>query len=130
MGVAEAVEVVGDPDVARRLGADVVGRLPDVRTMVVQCKRYAPTRAIASREMRDLMGAKVHFGADVAVFATTSRFSRPSRAPAVRHGILAVHRDHLGLWDNGASLPTPADVNGAGQGDREHRARWKETYGR
>ncbi|MGK5449174.1 restriction endonuclease [Streptomyces radiopugnans] len=109
-------------------GADVVGRLPDGRTMVVQCKRYAPNRTIASREIRDLMGAKVHFGADVAVFVTTSRFSRPSQALAVEHGILAVHRDHLGLWNNGASLPALAGVNGAGQGDREHRARWKETY--
>lgn len=48
-------------------GADVVGRLPDGRTMVIQCKRYAPTRTIAIREMRDLLGAKVHFGADLAV---------------------------------------------------------------
>ncbi|WP_307792503.1 restriction endonuclease [Streptomyces verrucosisporus] len=110
-------------------GADVVGRLPDGRTMVVQCKRYAPRRTIASREIRDLMGAKVHFGAEVAVFVTTSRFSRPSQALAVEHGILAVHRDHLGLWNNGASLPALAGVNGAGQGDREHRARWRNTYG-
>ncbi|WP_409470602.1 hypothetical protein [Streptomyces sp. HC307] len=45
--------------------------------------------------MRDLLGAKVHFGADLAVFVTTTRFSRPSER-------FAVHRDHLGMWNNGA----------------------------
>jgi hypothetical protein len=40
--------------------------------------RYAPDRVIPSREPRDLLGAQVHFGADVAVFVTTTRFSRRS----------------------------------------------------
>lgn len=110
-------------------GADVVGKLPDGRTMVIQCKRYTPRSTIASRELRDLLGARVHFGADVAVFVTTTRFSRPSEAFAVEHGILAVHRDHLGLWNNGTSLQSLLGVNGAGQGDRRHHARWKKTYG-
>lgn len=111
-------------------GADVVGRLPDGRTMVIQCKRYAPSSTIASRELRDLLGAKVHFRADVAVFVTTTRFSRPSERFAVEHGILAVHRDHLGLWNNGASLLSLSRVNGRGQGDSRHRARWKQAYGK
>lgn len=111
-------------------GADVVGRLPDGRSLVIQCKRYAPTGTIASRELRDLLGAKVHFGADLAVFVTTTRFSRPSERFALQHGILAVHRDLLGLWNNGASLLSLADVNGRGQGDARHRARWKQAYGK
>nr|WP_187327085.1 restriction endonuclease [Streptomyces sp. SID4921] len=111
-------------------GADVVGRLPDGRTMVIQCKRYSPTRAIASREMRDLLGAKVHFGADLAVFVTTTRFSRPSEGFAVQHGILAVHRDHLGLWNSGASMLSLGEVNGGGQGDTRHRTRWRQAYGK
>ncbi|MFF5366064.1 restriction endonuclease [Streptomyces sp. NPDC013187] len=111
-------------------GADVVGRLPDGRSVVIQCKRYTPTSTIASRELRDLLGAKVHFGADLAVFVTTTRFSRPSERFALQHGILAVHRDHLGLWNNGASLLSLTEVNGRGQGDSRHRARWKQAYGR
>ncbi|MBB3077620.1 restriction system protein [Streptomyces violarus] len=111
-------------------GADVVGRLPDGRSMVIQCKRYAPTSTIASRELRDLLGARVHFGADLAVFVTTTRFSRPSESFAVRHDILAVHRDHLGLWNNGTSLLSLTEVNGQGQGDSRHRARWKRAYER
>ncbi|GAA3130506.1 restriction endonuclease [Streptomyces rectiviolaceus] len=110
-------------------GADVVGRLPDGRTMVVQCKRYAPSSAIATRELRDLLGSRVHFGADVAIFVTTTRFSRPSETFAAGHGIVAVHRDHLGLWNSGASLESLLGVSGAGQGDTRHRARWKKTYG-
>jgi len=110
-------------------GADVLGRLPDGRTMVVQCKRYAPSRAIPNRELRDLLGARVHFGADVAVFVTTSRFTGPSEKFAVQHDILAVHRDLLGLWNNGARLLAVAGVNGRGQGDARHRARWKQAYG-
>lgn len=110
-------------------GADVLGRLPDGRTMVVQCKRYAPSRAIPNRELRDLLGARVHFRADVAVFVTTSRFTGPSERFALEHAILAVHRDLLGLWNNGASLVSLGPVNGRGQGDARHRARWKKAYG-
>jgi restriction system protein len=110
-------------------GADVLGRLPDGRTMVVQCKRYAPSRAIPTRELRDLLGSQVHFRADLAVFVTTSRFTGPSEKFAPAHGILLVHRDHLGLWNNGASLMSLSEVNGRGQGDARHRARWKQAYG-
>ncbi|MFI6551200.1 restriction endonuclease [Streptomyces prunicolor] len=125
-GCTEVRQVGGSHD----NGADVLGRLPDGRTMVVQCKRYAPSSTIASRELRDLLGAQVHFRADVAVFVTTTRFSRPSEKFAVEHGILAVHRDLLGLWNDGASLLSLSRVNGHGQGNSRHRARWKQVYGK
>ncbi|MEK2477121.1 restriction endonuclease [Streptomyces noursei] len=111
-------------------GADVRGCLSDGRTMVIQCKRYAPSRAIASREVRDLRGAQAHFEADVAIFVTTTRFSRQAEDFAVNNGILAIHRNHLGLWNNGARLESLISVNGAGQGDTKHLRRWKRTYGR
>ncbi|WP_259297141.1 restriction endonuclease [Streptomyces griseoaurantiacus] len=109
-------------------GADVLGRLPDGRTMVIQCKRYAPHRTIASREVRDLLGAKVHFATDVAIFVATTRFSRQAEAFAVKHHILTLHRDFFGLWNSGTSLLSLAEVNGRGQGEARHRARWKQTY--
>ncbi|MEU8682181.1 restriction endonuclease [Streptomyces sp. NPDC048611] len=109
-------------------GADVLGRLPDGRTMVIQCKRYAPHRTIASREVRDLLGAKVHFAADVAIFVATTRFSRQAEAFAVGHQILTLHRDFFGLWNNGTPLLSLAEVNGRGQGGASHRSRWKQTY--
>jgi restriction system protein len=110
-------------------GADVTGRLPDGRTMIIQCKRYTPRSTIAPREVRDLLGSKAHFGADLAVFVTTTRFSRQSEDLCVHNDILAIHRDHLGLWNNGATLQSLISINGSGQGDQQHRARWKKTYG-
>lgn len=109
-------------------GADVLGRLPDGRTMVIQCKRYAPHRTIASREVRDLLGAKVHFAADVAIFVATTRFSPQAESFAVKHHILTLHRDFFGLWNNRTPLLSLAEVNGRGQGEARHRARWKQTY--
>ncbi|MBB5933875.1 hypothetical protein [Streptomyces zagrosensis] len=46
----------------------------------------------------------------------------------VKNGVLAVHRDHLGLWNNAATLLSLGDVNGSGQGDRRHRERRRNTY--
>lgn len=111
-------------------GADVLGVLPDGRSMVIQCKRYTPRSRIPSREIRDLLGAKAHFKADAAIFVTTTYFSGPAERFAAVNGVLAVHRDHLGLWNSGASLPSLGAVNGRGQGDRGHRRRWRETYER
>lgn len=110
-------------------GADVVGRLPDGRAMIIQCKRYAPSRAVASRDLRDLLGSRVHFGADLAICVTTARFSRPARDFAAQNAIATMHRDHVGLWNSGAALASLLGVSGAGQGDGRHRARWKKTYG-
>lgn len=109
-------------------GADVLGLLPDGRTMVIQCKRYAPHRTIPSREVRDLLGARVHFAADVAIFVATTRFSPQAETFAVEHHILTLHRDFFGLWNNGTPLLSLAEVNGRGQGETRHRARWKQTY--
>ncbi|MFF0725874.1 restriction endonuclease [Streptomyces sp. NPDC004134] len=111
-------------------GVDVTARLPDGRLLITQCKRYAPSRRIAERDMRDLLGARTHTRADVAAFVTTAGFSGPSLAYARQNGLIAVHRDYLGTWNNGATLEALGQVNGAGQGDRRHRRRWKHTYGR
>lgn len=109
-------------------GADVRGQLPDGRTMVIQCKRYNPKRKISSGEVRNLLGSQVHFKAEVALFVTNTYFSGPAERCAVQNGVLAVHRDHLGLWNHGAALSSLTAVNGAGQGDRRHRALRKNTY--
>ncbi len=110
-------------------GADVLGILPEGRRMVIQCKRYMPKNKIPSREICDLLGAKVHFKVDVAIFVATTYFSGPAERFATENDILAIHRDHLGLWNNGASLVSLGAVNGLGQGDRRHRERWKWLRG-
>ncbi|RAJ61782.1 restriction system protein [Streptomyces sp. Amel2xB2] len=110
-------------------GADVRGRLPDGRSMVVQCKRYAASRPIPPRDLRELAGSRVHFAADVAVFVTTSRFTDKATAYALANSIVTVHRDVLGLWNKGTPLTGLFEINGSGQGDRAHRVRWRNTYG-
>lgn len=124
-GCSEVRRVGGSGD----NGADVLGRLPDGRSMVIQCKRYAASRAIPARDMRDLAGARGYFKADVAIFVTTSRYTGQAQDFATAEGVIAIHRDHLGLWHKGTPLPDVFALNGAGQGDRAHRARWRNTYG-
>ncbi|WP_159011613.1 hypothetical protein [Streptomyces sp. NRRL F-5123] len=36
----------------------------------------------------------------------------------------------LGLWNNGATLHSLLGINGAGQGNEQYRARWRDTYGK
>ncbi|MFI6582847.1 restriction endonuclease [Embleya sp. NPDC050493] len=91
-------------------------RFPDCRTAVIQCKRYTTKSRIPPREMRDLLGAKAHFGADVAVFVTTTGFTKQSTEFAVANGILAIHRDFFGLGNKGTPHESIAGLNGFGQG--------------
>ncbi|MER5758931.1 restriction endonuclease [Streptomyces sp. NPDC002082] len=70
-------------------GADVRGRLPDGRTMVIQCKRYQPKQKISNGEVRNLLGSQVHFKAEVALFVTTTYFSGPAERCAVQLGVPA-----------------------------------------
>ncbi|MFE5868669.1 hypothetical protein ACFQ6V_08445 [Streptomyces roseifaciens] len=50
----------------------------------------------------------------MAIFVAATCFSGPAERFATMNDILAVHRDHLGLWNNGASLPSLGVVNGLG----------------
>ncbi|MDB1086121.1 restriction endonuclease [Streptomyces sp. ACA25] len=115
---------------SRDNGVDITGRLPDGRRMVVQCKRYAPHSAVSSGAVRDLMGARIYAGAEVAVLVTTARFSRPAQETARAGDVVAIHRDLLGHWHHGTPLTALAGLRGAGQGDLRHLRRWKRTYGK
>jgi HJR/Mrr/RecB family endonuclease len=55
---------------------DVQGIDPDGRSVVIQCKRYAPGNKVSSREVQTFVGmATVHHGADRGIFVTTSSFT-------------------------------------------------------
>lgn len=87
------------------LSADLVGRMADGRTLVVQSKHFAPYRKVESGDMQEFVGmAKVEYGADIALFVTTATFSPAAMALAVRHGVTAVHRRLLEAWSAGAKL--------------------------
>lgn len=87
------------------LGADVTGRLPNGRYMVIQCKRYAPDRSVGSPDMQRFVGtARPVHNAEVAVLVASCRFTGPAKDLAHSQRIVAVDRDLLGLWMNGTPL--------------------------
>ncbi|OPC78493.1 hypothetical protein B4N89_38020 [Embleya scabrispora] len=89
------------------LGADVVARLPDGRSLVVQCKRLGRTRAVGSPDMQRFVGtARPVHAADVAMLVTSSRFTAPARRLARAQDIVTVDRRTLGRWMAGTDLPT------------------------
>ncbi|WP_368733171.1 restriction endonuclease [Streptomyces alkaliphilus] len=108
---------------ARDDGVDITGLLPDGRSFVVQCKRYSQRRAIPGSAVRELIGALTHAGADVAVFVTTTRFTAHALETARANGVPVVHRDLLGHWCAGATLPALIALDGAGQGPTRRRGR-------
>ncbi|MFD9389384.1 restriction endonuclease [Streptomyces sp. NPDC060000] len=100
------VEVVGG---AGDLGADVLGRAPDGRLLVVQCKRYSDTNRVGSQDMQRFGGTcyTVH-GAEVAVVVTTGDFTAPAVEYAQQCGIVCVDGEDLRHWQAGAG-PRPWD---------------------
>ncbi|MGW7563972.1 restriction endonuclease [Streptomyces sp. NPDC054757] len=102
------------------LGADVIGYLADGRKLVIQCKKYAPARGVGSQDMQRFVGtARPEHGADVALFVTTGRtFTSAALGLALRQDVVAIHRDLLGSWVNGAHLESLIPLNGSGGGNR------------
>ena len=87
------------------LGADVIGRLPDGRKLVVQCKRYAKHRTVGSPDLQRFNGtARSEHGADVALFVASCVFTRHARAFAARHRLTLIDVDLLGFWHSGTPL--------------------------
>jgi restriction system protein len=70
------------------LGVDIWGRTPEGRTAAIQCKRYAPGKNIGSPMIQTFIGMqKIHHGADVGLFVTTSGFTLDAMKLAQTHGI-------------------------------------------
>ncbi len=110
------------------LGADVIGRMPDGRLLVIQCKHYAPHRTVPSGDMQKFLGtAKAEHGADVAVYVATCVFTREAEKLAMKHGILALHRNLLGAWGRGATLESLLPLNGTGHGRDSRTGRSSRT---
>jgi restriction system protein len=60
------------------LGADLIARDPRGRSVVVQCKRYAPSHRVGSPLVQPLYSTKALYHAERALFVSTSSFSRPA----------------------------------------------------
>ncbi|MFD9572612.1 restriction endonuclease [Streptomyces sp. NPDC059982] len=97
---------------ANDLGADVTGRLPDGRKLVVQCKRYAKHRTVGSPDLQKFNGtARSEHGADVPLFVASCKFTKQARAFAARHGLVLVDVDLLGFWNSGTALTALLDLD-------------------
>lgn len=78
------------------LAADICCRDKDGRSVVVQCKRYAPGYRIGSPEIQTFIGMiTVHHGADRGIFVTTSAYTQPAMQLASRHGITLIDGTEL-----------------------------------
>ncbi|KOG86786.1 restriction endonuclease [Streptomyces varsoviensis] len=90
---------------ANDLGADVTGRLPDGRKLVVQCKRYAKHRTVGSPDLQKFNGtARDEHRADTPLFVASCKFTKQARAFAARHHLVLIDVDLLGFWHSGTPL--------------------------
>lgn len=88
------------------LGADVTSRDPYGRRVVVQCKRYGPGNPVGSPDLQRFVGtARPHHKADVALFVTSSRFTRPALDYALQHGVFTIDGPALEQWRRTGSYP-------------------------
>jgi HJR/Mrr/RecB family endonuclease len=87
-------------------GVDVTACTADGRTVVAQCKSFAPYRPVWSGELQKFLGAShVQHAADVALFVATTSFTPDARAIAETYGVTLVDRAHLEKWSAGVPLP-------------------------
>jgi restriction system protein len=88
------------------MGADVTGKAPDGRRVVVQCKRY--TGALGSPHVQRFAGtARDIHGADIALLVTTGHPTRQARDIARRCRITLVDRPALARWMTTGVPPLP-----------------------
>jgi len=67
--------------------------------LMIQCKRYAAHRAVASDTMQQINGTyRDQHGADRAMLVTTSRITKDARQWANKMGIICVDREALTEW--------------------------------
>jgi restriction system protein len=70
------------------LGVDIWGRTPEGKSAAIQCKRYAPGKNVGSPMIQTFIGMqKIHHGADIGLFVTTSSFTLDAMKLAQAHGI-------------------------------------------
>ncbi len=69
------------------LCADIQCQDTEGRSVVVQCKRYAPGNRVGSPAIQTFIGmVTVHHRAERGIYVTTSDYTDPARALARRHG--------------------------------------------
>jgi restriction endonuclease Mrr len=73
------------------LAADLTALDPQGRSVVVQCKRYAPDARIGSPMLQTFIGmVTVHHRAERGLFVTTAGYTRPAVELAAQHGVTLI----------------------------------------
>ncbi|HTE85684.1 MAG TPA: restriction endonuclease [Dehalococcoidia bacterium] len=84
LGYRDVHHVGGSGDLA----ADLTCRDSKGRSVVVQCKRFAPGMPVGSRDVQSFIGMlMVHHRAEHGIFVTTSGFTAPASELARQHGL-------------------------------------------
>jgi len=95
------------------LAADLHGKDPQGRSVIVQCKRYAPGNRVGSPAVQQFIGMKaIHHKADRGIYVTTADYSQQAIDLANQHDIVLIDGDDLVkitalLLASGTTLPTP-----------------------
>lgn len=109
LGYHDIRQVGGSGD----LGADITCRDTRGRSVVVQCKRYAPGARVGSRDLQAFIGMlAVHHHADRGIFVTTSEFTEPAWDLARRHDIELFDGSRIRGLVNRIALPYPETPQG------------------
>ncbi|MER7489097.1 restriction endonuclease [Streptomyces sp. NPDC126497] len=86
-------------------GIDITARTADGRTVAVRCANRTVRRPVPGSDLQRFAGAaRAVERADVALFVTTSSFSRGAREIADLSGVLTVDRGEPEAWSAGARL--------------------------
>ncbi|MFB7368820.1 restriction endonuclease [Streptomyces sp. NPDC056222] len=89
-----------------------MGRLPDGRKIVVQCKRYAKHRTVGCPDLQKFNGtARSEHGAAIPLFVASCKVTKQARAFAARHALVLVDVDLLGFWKGGTALTALLDLD-------------------
>jgi restriction system protein len=92
LGYRNVQQVGGSGDLA----ADLTCQDRKRRSLVVQCKRYAPGARVGSKDMQAFIGmVNVHHQADGGIFVTTSEFTDQASALAREHDITLIDGQEL-----------------------------------
>jgi len=99
------------------LAADLHGKDHQGRSVIVQCKRYAPGNRVGSPALQQFIGIKaIHHKADRGIYVTTADYSQQAIDLATEYDIVLIDGDDLVkitslLLASGTSIPTPATGN-------------------
>lgn len=92
-------------------GADLIGKDPEGRPALVQCKRFSEGNTVGSQTVQMVIGARTIHSTERALIVTTARFTEPARSLARRHGIELVDETSItGLAAPALAAPPAAYV--------------------